>query len=202
MGLGPAQPITESLRRWRLPAALAAVSLLLQLSGPAADGLFAFAPDAVARGEVWRLVSGHLQHLGWPHFALNVTALGLIWLLVGSGYSTAQWLLVLAVSLAAIDVGLWVGLPDLVWYVGLSGVLHGVFAAGAVAHLRRNRIEAAVLLSLLALKLGYEFAVGPLPGSETTAGGRVITEAHLFGALGGAAAAAIARPWRGERASD
>ncbi len=202
MGLGPAQSIIGTLRHWRLPAALALLSLLLQLSGPAGDGLFAFAPDAVAGGEVWRLVSGHLHHLGWPHFALNVTALGLIWLLVGAGYSTGQWLLVLAVCMAAIDVGLWVGLPELDWYVGLSGVLHGLFAAGAVAQWQRSRLEAAVLGTLLALKLGYEFTVGPLPGSEETAGGRVITEAHLFGALGGFVAAAMARPWLGGRASD
>lgn len=201
MGLGPAQRFTGTLRNWRLPAALALVSLLLQVFDTAPGTLFAFAPDAIADGQIWRLVSGHFVHLGWPHFVMNVTAFGLIWVLFGAGCSTVQWLLVFAASIAAIDLGLWAGLPDLDWYVGLSGVLHGLFAAGVLARSGRHGVEAAVLGSLLALKLGYELAVGPLPGSEATAGGRVITEAHLFGALGGLAAALIARPWQNDAGS-
>jgi membrane associated rhomboid family serine protease len=34
-------------------------------------------------------------------------------------------------------------------------------------------------------KLLWEQAVGPLPGSAEVAGGKVIVDAHLYGAIGG-----------------
>jgi hypothetical protein len=40
-------------------------------------------------------------------------------------------------------------------------------------------------VAILLCKLGYEFVFGALPGSEDMAGGRVLTEAHLLGAIGG-----------------
>jgi hypothetical protein len=42
-----------------------------------------------------------------------------------------------------------------------------------------------VLVTVLIGKLLWEFFNGPLPGSEDMAGGRVLTEAHLLGAVGG-----------------
>jgi membrane associated rhomboid family serine protease len=48
-----------------------------------------------------------------------------------------------------------------------------------------------VLLALLVGKLTWEATNGPLPGSEALTGGRVATDAHLYGACGGGAAAAV-----------
>ncbi len=45
-----------------------------------------------------------------------------------------------------------------------------------------------MIAGILLAKLGYEVLIGPIPGSGATAGGEVITEAHLLGALGGFAA--------------
>ncbi len=73
--------------------------------------------------------------------------------------------------------------------MGLSGVLHGMLAAGAIGLWQERRPEAAALAILLAAKLTYEALVGPVPGSEATAGGAVVTEAHLYGAIGGLLAA-------------
>jgi hypothetical protein len=42
-------------------------------------------------------------------------------------------------------------------------------------------------------KLAWEQFSGPLPGSEGTAGGPVIVDSHLFGALGGALTALTLR---------
>ena len=41
-------------------------------------------------------------------------------------------------SVAAIDTGLWLRDSTVAWYVGSSGALHGVMAAGTLAHLRRG----------------------------------------------------------------
>ena len=51
-----------------------------------------------------------------------------------------------------------------------------------------------MLAVFVAGKLLWEQTVGPLPGSESSAGGTVIVNAHLYGAVGGVLGALI--PWR------
>lgn len=168
---------------------LAALSLLFEAGGEPARAGLRFERAGLAAGEWWRLVSGHLVHLGPSHMLLNVAALLLLWWLVGSSLTVAGWCLVIAASLASIDLGLWFLDPALSWYVGLSGLLHGLFAAGLVARRRSAPVEALVLGTLLAAKLLFEQIAGPLPGSETSAGGAVVVNAHLYGAAGGLVAA-------------
>jgi hypothetical protein len=76
--------------------------------------------------------------------------------------------------------------------VGLSGVLHGLLVAGLLHGLMTpRRRESAVVLALVFAKLAYEQLAGPLPGSAATAGGAVIVDAHLYGAIAGLAGACI-----------
>ena len=174
-----------SAAAWWVPAGLILVAAALMLGGDAAREGLAFERDAVRDGEAWRLVTGHLVHLGWPHFALNAAGLVLVWTLVGSAYKPAGWILIFLASIAAIDLGLWTLNPELQWYVGLSGALHGVLVAGLVMSCRQPRIETTILALLLLCKLAWEQFSGPLPGSEGSSGGPVIVDAHLYGAIGG-----------------
>jgi hypothetical protein len=41
------------------------------------------------------------------------------------------------------------------------------------------------------MKIMFEQLIGPLPGSEQSAGGDVVVNAHLYGVLAGVAAAAV-----------
>jgi rhomboid family GlyGly-CTERM serine protease len=168
-----------------VPAGLILGAAVLMAGGDAARVWLAFERDSIRAGEIWRLVTGHLMHLGWPHFALNAAGLALVWTLVGDAYRPAGWLVIIFTSIAAIDLGLWIFNPQLQWYVGLSGALHGVLAAGLVQSLGKPRIETTVLGLLLLGKLAWEQFNGPLPGSEGSSGGHVVVDAHLYGAIGG-----------------
>ena len=84
-----------------------------------------------------------------------------------------------------VDAGLWLLSSTTQWYVGSSGVLHGVLAAGACAHLRRGEPDGWILALFLVGKLVYEQTLGALP---LTTGGAVIVDAHLYGAVSGALA--------------
>ncbi len=84
-----------------------------------------------------------------------------------------------------ISAGIWWWLTDIRYYVGLSGVLHGLFLYGALREIRYFPVSGYVLVTVLIGKLLWEFFNGALPGSEDMAGGRVLTEAHLLGAVGG-----------------
>ncbi|MDH3747622.1 MAG: rhombosortase [Gammaproteobacteria bacterium] len=191
MGLRQDVQIRHRASRWLLPALLVIVVLALQAGGDTARLALQYDREMIAAGEVFRLLTGHIVHLGWPHLVLNVVGLLLVWFLVGSAHAWWRWLAIIAASAAIIDIGFWYLIPRLEWYVGLSGVLHGVLAAGVVGLWSSRRNEALILAIALVFKLLYESVIGPLPGSENTAGGIVITEAHLFGALGGGISALI-----------
>lgn len=139
----------------------------------------------VEQGHVWLLFSGHIMHLNWSHWALNMAGLGIVAFFFSPHASLKQWLAVIVVSACVINMGIWFFLPGLGSYVGLSGILHGLFLYGALREIRFYPVSGYVLMTVLIAKLLWEFFHGALPGSEQMTGGRVLTEAHLLGAIGG-----------------
>jgi rhomboid family GlyGly-CTERM serine protease len=147
--------------------------------------------DALAHYQWWRTVSAHLVHLSWRHTLLNCAGLVVLWALFAREFTPRRWLWILALAALSIDLGLWFLHPDVVWYVGASGVLHGAWSAGACAAYRRGDGMGALILLLLAVKLVYEqqsglsVFEGDLPLEPA---------AHLLGALGGLMGAVVPRP--------
>lgn len=140
---------------------------------------------AILNGEYWRVVSGHFVHLSWSHLGMNVAGLLLVWFIFGGHLPWGRWIIILLAGALGVSALLLYFNPQLRWYVGLSGILHTLFIAGCLADLKFGRWDTWILLILVILKLGYEQLMGPLPGSESTAGGNVIVDAHLYGAIFG-----------------
>lgn len=177
--------VTDKLRPYFLPAAVASCSLIVALLGENATALVQYDRGAIEHGQWWRLLSGHFAHLGFSHLMLNIAGLALISALFSAGMSPRQWTACFLISAAAVSTGLYFFQPQLHWYVGLSGVLHGLFVSGAIDSWRRGlRLEGVLLLALVG-KLIWEQLSGPLPGSEAAAGGPVVVDAHMYGAIGG-----------------
>lgn len=178
-------------------------SVLLALGGETARLAMRYERGAVLAGEYWRLLTGHLLHGAPAHLLLNMVGLGLIAGLFPRDYSLGQWLFILLLSVVAIDAGFVLFEPQLQWYVGLSGVLHGALAAGAIGWWRyETRPLAAALTLVLVGKLAWEQLCGALPLSGDMP---VIVNAHLYGAAGGAAAGLAiwlkAQDWSGRSRS-
>lgn len=169
-------------------ALLGTVVLLLGLAATGEPGRLAlrYERGALDDHQWWRLVSAHWVHLSWQHALLNCAGLALLWVLFAREYSPRRWLWIVTASTITIDAGLWFLRPAVEWYLGASGVLHGVLVAGAYACYRRGEALGAVLLLLLAVKLVYEQQAG---GSLFAADLPLVPDAHLLGALGGLTAA-------------
>jgi rhomboid family GlyGly-CTERM serine protease len=167
-----------------------AAILALEALGDWGRDALSYDRDALARYQWWRLLSGHLVHLGWRHALLNCAGLVVLWALFAREFSPRRWLWILAMASLTIDAGLWFLHPTVQWYLGASGVLHGIWAAGACASYRRGDGMGAVIILLLVVKLVYEqqsglsIFEGELP---------LVPAAHLLGALGGLFAAMIPR---------
>jgi rhomboid family GlyGly-CTERM serine protease len=166
--------------------------LVLQAGGAPTVAALRYDRSALAAGQWWRLLSAHVVHLDFRHTVLNGAGLALLWALFARDYRGRQWLLVLLAAACAIDAGLWFWDTRVMWYVGASGVLHGAMAAGCLAALRRGEREGFILAAFVLAKLIYEQAGGVLPFAGSAL--PVVVNAHLYGALGGLAAALWMKP--------
>jgi rhomboid family GlyGly-CTERM serine protease len=179
-------------------AALVAISsIVLELGGDPVRAALAYTREGVAAGELWRLLTNHLVHLGWAHMWLNLAGIALVAWLVGGVFDWRRWLAVAGITALVIAAGFWFLYPELEWYVGLSGLEHGLLVGGLYAGIRARDKESIVLLCFVLAKIAWEqFSGGPLPGSAATSGGTVIINAHLYGTIGGALAGVLL--WRRE----
>ncbi len=171
---------------WWIPLVVAVLSTVMQAMGW--DTLLRYSREGLQQGEWWLLITGNLVHLGWNHLILNLAGLVMVWWFYDDEFSLLEWLWIFVISGLFVTVGLYFLDPQLIWYVGLSGLLHGLFIAGGIRLLGRDTRFAVLLLLLFAAKLTWEQLFGSLPGTTDMAGGPVVVNAHLYGAIGGAVA--------------
>lgn len=176
---------------WTPPIALALLMAVLQLLPAEALQALRYDRAAILAGQLWRLVTGHLVHADFVHLAWNVAGLALVAWLFAREFDLRGWLVILAASTAGVDLGFLVLEPQLASYVGFSGLLHGLAAAGVFVWLARYRDAAtAIVAAFLAAKLAWEHVMGPMPFTSQTLALPTIYQAHTYGACGGLIAAA------------
>jgi rhomboid family GlyGly-CTERM serine protease len=174
----------EYLKPWRVPIGLAALLIVLQAAG-LRDAL-EYSREAARNGQLWRLLTGNLVHLGWLHLCRDLAGLGLIWWLICRHLSERIAVGVLAVSALSVGVGLLLFSPRIEWYVGISGALFGLYTAGVLRICKERLLLGAALLAGMLGILAWSLYAGGLPGETTDLGGAVIPQAHFYGAIGGA----------------
>ncbi len=142
--------------------------------------------QAILGGQWWLLFSGNFTHTAASHLWLNLTAWLLIWMYAQGRVPLYLWITAAVVCSASTGLGLLLFNPEIHWYVGLSGVLHGMLAVTAICCWQRERDwTAPLLLAAAIIKLTAEQMHGPLPGTADLADVPVVTDAHLYGFAGG-----------------
>jgi rhomboid family GlyGly-CTERM serine protease len=184
--------LTQEARTWRAPLLLAGVLVLMQwLAGPAWEQV-RYERQAILAGELWRLVTAHLIHVDFTHLGWNLAGLALVAWLFGREFRAGEWTLILVSSTIAVDLGFLLLEPQLEWYVGFSGVLHGLMAAGLCAWLWRSPDSlTALVATVFAAKLAWEHFAGPLPFTAGSLDVPVVHQSHSYGAVGGLLAALV-----------
>ncbi len=187
-------PKTKRLNKIRTaltPAHWLAISvgvacIVFQVSG--LEEVLRFSRSDILAGQWWRLITGNLVHLGYPHLMLNLAGLAIISALLAPVLNFWQWLLTGTLSMLGVGLGLLAFDPQLHWYVGLSGVLYGLLLGGAIAEFRYRRGIAILLATYTIGKIVWEQLYGAAESSEKITGGTVIVNAHLYGMISGALA--------------
>ncbi len=175
--------LRRTLRNWAPPVLLILFCAVLQFCDMVL--LLRYQRDMIEAGQVWRILSGNLIHLGWSHWLLNAVGLLVIWMLLEPALRNYRSILMLGLCCLMVGLGLYFLSIKVNWYVGLSGALHGLLIVGLLKQMKQQPGFSTVILALLVAKLLWEQFVGPLPGSERSAGGPVLVIAHAYGAIAG-----------------
>jgi len=110
------------------------------------------------------------------------------------------WLRRLLVLSIGMSLGLYCFAPELHGYVGLSGVMHGLFLLGLAPQALKKDIVALGCIVYLLGKLGYELYAGAPVSDEHAIGGKVALDSHLWGAVSGLIYGIVFRSfWKPER---
>jgi rhomboid family GlyGly-CTERM serine protease len=141
--------------------------------------------ELITNGEVWRLVSGHLLHTNGYHLLLNLAGLLMLWALHGRFYSIKNYIALFLFCSIMTSIGIYVFDPTLIQYVGLSGVLHGVFVFGSLMDINAKDKSGYLLFLGVWLKIAHEQFYGANVEISNLIEANVAVNAHLWGALGG-----------------
>ncbi len=154
--------------------------------------LLEWSRSGLANAECWRLATGHWVHLGVGHLALNLAGLMIVGLLFKRHPPLPEWIGYLLISPFVISLGLLWLAPDLAWYRGFSGCLHGLLVFTALFNLKSEQRWSLLVLGFVAFKLVAENAFYTPAVENPFIGGRVIHQAHWLGALAGTIAGFLA----------
>jgi len=174
--------ILVKLSKYKLWLVLFLICFLIQFLQLAPQ--LRFDRHLIEQWQLWRLLSGHVTHLNWNHLWLNMAGLAMVAVFFSSYKSAQYWVLSLIFIALFCSAGMLID-QQFNRYVGLSGVLHGLFILGGRWEMRRYKLSGAMLLVIIIGKLIYEQKFGALPGSESMTGGKVAINAHLYGAIAG-----------------
>lgn len=177
--------VQSAVRRLAMPLLLACSILLLGRMDDVVRNALAFDRALMEAGQWWRLLSAHLVHLSFYHTAVNLLGLMALLILCPQSVATWEWARRLVLLALFTSLALYILAPEVDRYVGFSGVLHGLFLLGLVPMVRRRDAVAIVCLLYLVGKLAGEVIMGASLSDEQAIGGRVVTQAHLFGTLAG-----------------
>ncbi|GAC1300087.1 MAG: rhombosortase [Steroidobacteraceae bacterium] len=156
---------------------LLVLDLVLGL-GDSVGQLLRYDRAAIAAGGWWRLLTAHMVHLDVHHLVLNELGVVLMWALFAGDYDPVEWCAIVLAAALAISSGLWWLSPRVSWYVGASGVLHAVMAAGTAKHLAERLWDRWILIIGICAKLAWE----QWGGSRAPL---IVADAHLYGACSG-----------------
>ncbi|RTR37662.1 rhombosortase [Shewanella canadensis] len=149
------------------------------------NSLLAFRRDGIANGEYWRLFTGNLLHTNQWHLLMNLAGLWVLLLLFKPHFQALSFTLIFSALCLLQGLGLYLFYPGLLGYVGLSGMLHGLFTYGAIRDISTGLKSGYLLLLGVIIKVAYEQIFGASAQVTEMIGARVATEAHLVGVITG-----------------
>ena len=167
------------------PLMIIMVSIVLAISEPFSSDWLAYDRSQLDNFQWWRMLTAHFLHTNITHLLLNITGLTLLWALHGHYFKMSCYISQFFVLCLGTSIGLYFFAGQMQWYVGLSGVLHGLFIIGAYLDIQNQFKTGWIMLSGVWLKVVHEQIYGASEEVAKLIAAHVAIDAHLFGTVTG-----------------
>lgn len=166
--------------RWQLALSIGVLMLAGALL-PGSLGVFRWDRAALAEGQWVRLLTAHLVHLSPMHLLSNLLGLAVLSELLLARWRLGALMSLLLCSALGTSLLLWCFEPQLQWYAGLSGVLHGLWGGAALLGwlCSRQTLFGLALLALAVKLAATQAGLMPVTGLP------VVGVAHAYGGASG-----------------
>ncbi|MCP4135139.1 MAG: rhombosortase [bacterium] len=186
-----------STKLWLIIPFMISLAVVLVQSSETAVLFLQFDKEMIRAGEIWRLITGHLVHWSWDHLSWDLFAFMILGPASYRHNSFSFWFIMLAGPVLISGI-LWVLLPGMVHYRGLSAIAIALFAYVAAAYIvEAFRVKSygfaatgLIMFFALAAKMIFELVTGT---TVFVSSGEFISlpRAHLAGAALGLVTALI-----------
>lgn len=179
--------LTESTHKWLISVIVATLAVTIFFVH--AGHWLSFNRSDILHGQIWRILTANLVQINSRQLVVDLAGL-FVWTLLAAYLETARsYLILLWGTGLAIGASLLWFAPPIGGYIGLSGIIHGLFAASAIRLIsRREWLGGLALLTAVAMKILWEQRMGDI-GFSKMLGIPVLADPHLYGAVAGAAIA-------------
>lgn len=137
-------------------------------------------------GQWWLLFTSNYAHLNFNHFLINVAGVIVLAVFFADWLPPRRWAVAFLLLSISVTTCIYLLNPEVSHYVGLSGVLHGLFFIGASSEIKMYPLSGWLIIFGLIAKITWEQVDGPLAGSESLINGSILVDAHLYGIVAGA----------------
>jgi rhomboid family GlyGly-CTERM serine protease len=180
------------MTRLKLNATVISISLitLLVLSLALLDQryfiLLTTSPNTLSHFEYWRWLTCNFVHFGWAHTLIDTLGYALVSLILFYSVSVKRYLALVVFCSLAIGMFISVVDPQIDYYAGLSGVIHGLLIAGCFYATDFPLWKRLLVLFFTLAKLVQEqlpgFDINPVTNLMPVP---IAVDAHLIGAIAG-----------------
>jgi len=161
------------------------ICFAIYLLEPQASQWLAYYHTGIAQFEFWRLITATFCHTNLNHLLMNLSGLVITLALFMQTFNKMRLLPLIVFNSLFIGVSLFLLESDVIWYVGFSGVLHGIFSYGAMHDIHQQDRWGYLLGGGLLIKVAYEQVFGAEQSTIDLIGAPVLVNAHLYGVLAG-----------------
>lgn len=161
------------------------IAATVYLFSPQANQLLGYYYTGITEFELWRLISATFCHTNFNHLLMNGLGLVITLFLFINTFKSIYIFPIIIFNSIAIGLALFFFEPEVIWYVGLSGVLHGLFSYGIASDVNNKDRWGYLLLVGFIIKIIYEQIFGAQQNTIDLIGAPVLINAHLYGAIAG-----------------
>lgn len=171
---------------------LSVLMFVFWLLGETMETTLEFSRTAITQGEYGRIFTGNFVHYGFAHLIMNLAAFILVGFSLLRDFSVKNYVALFIVCALFVGWGILLRNPDLFFYRGLSGILHGLIVAGLLLNKFRNPWFSYLCLGLVFAKIIHEHQANFHENQlQELLPVMVAVDSHLYGAIAGLCYSAI-----------